>query len=93
LSKDDDVIVVPSNALIPDAASNQVVIIKNKKAAFVNVETGMRNADLVELSGGINPGDSIVVSGVLFLRPNSLIKIRNVVVQKANVPDSNLVRK
>jgi len=93
LSKDDDVIVVPSNALIPDAASNQVVIIKNKKAAFVNVETGMRNADLVELSGGINPGDSIVVSGVLFLRPNSLIKIRNVVVQKANVPDSNIVRK
>lgn len=94
LRKDENVIVVPSNALIPDAASNQVVIIKNKRAVFVNVETGMRNADVVELAGGINQGDTIVVSGVLFLRPNAFVRIRNVVSQKLSiVPDSNLVKR
>ena len=33
-------IMVPSNAIIPDALSNQVVVIRNKKVVFTNVETG-----------------------------------------------------
>jgi membrane fusion protein (multidrug efflux system) len=70
-------IMVPSNALIPDANSNQVVVIKNKKAVFKNVETGTRNADNVELISGVDPGDTIVVTGVLFVRPNAVVKIRN----------------
>jgi membrane fusion protein (multidrug efflux system) len=94
LNKDEEGIVVPSNALIPDASSNQVVIIKNKKAVFVKVETGIRNADAVELSSGVNSGDTIVVSGVLFVRPNAMVKIRNVKTQTlTNIPDSNSVTK
>ena len=41
LNKDEEGIIVPSNALIPDATSNQVVVIKKRKAVFVNVETEM----------------------------------------------------
>jgi len=94
LNKDEEGIIVPSNALIPDATSNQVVVIKKRKAVFVNVETGIRNADVVELSKGVNSGDTIVVSGVLFVRPNSFVKIRNIKTQTmASVPDSNLVSK
>jgi membrane fusion protein, multidrug efflux system len=94
LNKDEEGIIVPSNALIPDATSNQVVVIKKRKAVFVNVETGIRNADVVELSKGVNAGDTIVVSGVLFVRPNSFVKIRNIKTQTmASVSDSNLVSK
>lgn len=94
LNKDEEGIIVPSNALIPDATSNQVVVIKKRKAVFVNVETGIRNADVVELSKGVNSGDTIVVSGVLFVRPNSFVKIRNIKTQTmASVRDSNLVSK
>lgn len=94
LTKDEEGILVPSNALIPDAASNQVVIIRKNKAVFANVETGTRNADQVQLSSGVKEGDTIVVSGVLFVRPNTLVKIRNVKTEKiAAVPDSNLVSK
>ena len=81
-------IVVPSNAVIPDAYSNQVIVIKNKKAVFTDVETGTRNADAVELTSGINPGDSIVVTGVLFLRPNAAVKIRNVKTQQLVVSET-----
>lgn len=72
-------IVVPSNAIIPDASSNQVIVIKNKKALFTNVETGIRNADVVELVSGVNQSDTIVVSGVLFVRPNAVVNIRKIV--------------
>jgi membrane fusion protein (multidrug efflux system) len=94
LNKDEEGIIVPSNAIIPDASSNQVIVIKKRKAVFVKVETGIRNANGVEISGGVNSGDSIVVSGVLFVRPNTFVKIRNVKTQAvSNVPDSNLVSK
>lgn len=94
LNKDEEGILVPSNALIPDATSNQVVVIRKRKAVFVNVETGIRNADVVELSKGVDAGDTIVVSGVLFVRPNSSVKIRNIKTQTmASVRDSNRVSK
>jgi membrane fusion protein (multidrug efflux system) len=71
-------IVVPTNVIIPDAFSNQVVIIKKGKVVFKNVETGIRTANIVEISKGLEIGDSVVVSGVLFVRPNSKIKIKAV---------------
>lgn len=68
-------IMVPSNAIIPDALSNQLVLVKNNKASFVNVETGMRNANKVEITSGISPGDSVIVSGMLFVRPKASVKV------------------
>lgn len=94
LNKKEEGIVVPSNALIPDASSNQVVLVKYNKAVFTNVETGIRNADVVELLSGIHQGDTIIVSGVLFVRPNASVKINKVRTQVIEAAqDSNLVAK
>ena len=71
-------IMVPTNAIIPDALSNQVVIIRNQKASFVNVETGLRNTNLVEITQGLHSGDSVIVSGMLFVRPNGTVKVGRV---------------
>ncbi len=71
-------IVVPTNVIIPDALSNQVVIIKKGKVVFKNVETGIRTENVVEITKGIDIGDSVIVSGVLFVRPTSKIKIKAV---------------
>jgi membrane fusion protein (multidrug efflux system) len=71
-------IVVPSNVIIPDALSNQLVIIKKGNVVFRNIETGIRTANIVEITNGVEVGDSIIVSGVLFVRPNSKIKIKAV---------------
>jgi len=72
-------IVVPTNAIIPDATSNQVVVVEKGKAVFKNVETGIRMGTLVQISSGLNTGDSIVVNGVLFVRPNTDVKVRKTV--------------
>lgn len=71
-------IVVPTNSIIPDALSNQVVLVKNGKATFQNVETGIRNSDIVEITEGLQIGDTVIVSGVLFVRPNGVVKIKKV---------------
>ena len=71
-------IVVPTNAIIPDALSNQVVMVKNGKAVFQNIETGIRNSDIVEITSGLQIGDTVAVSGVLYVRPNAVVKIKKV---------------
>lgn len=71
-------ILVPTNAIIPEDKSSQVIIVKNGIANFTNVQTGNREENMVEITSGINPGDSIVVSGVLFARPKSKLRVRSV---------------
>ncbi len=69
---------VPASAIIPDDKNNQLVLVKGGKAKFVNVRTGVREADMVEIMEGINTGDSVIVSGVLFVRPKNMVKVRSV---------------
>jgi membrane fusion protein (multidrug efflux system) len=71
-------IMVPTSAIIPDAKAKKLVVIKKGKGVFVDIETGLRDAGTAEVTKGINIGDSIVVTGVLFVRPNSNVKIRSV---------------
>jgi membrane fusion protein (multidrug efflux system) len=41
-----------------------VIVVKKGKAKFVNVETGLREANTVEVMKGVSAGDSVVVTGV-----------------------------
>ena len=75
---DNKAILVPTNAIIPDDKNKQLVLARNGKAVFVNVITGLRQADFVEIVSGINAGDSVVVTGVLFTRPKAALKVRGV---------------
>lgn len=72
---------VPTNCIIPDDRNNQVVLVRNGLAQFVNIQTGVREANTVEVTSGIEPGDSVVVTGVLFARPKSKLKIRSAKLQ------------
>jgi membrane fusion protein (multidrug efflux system) len=69
---------IPANSIIPDDRNNQVILVKKGKASFVNIQTGVREANTVEVTSGINEGDSIVVTGVLFARPKAVLKVRQV---------------
>ena len=74
---DKKAIMIPTNALIPDDKNNQVVIVKDGKAHFSNVSTGIRLSNNVEITAGIKEGDTVVVTGVLFARPNARLQVRN----------------
>lgn len=77
-SRDKKTILIPSNTIIPDDKNKQVVLVKNGKASFVNIETGNRQASTVEVLKGLEPGDSVVVTGLLFARPQSTLKVKSV---------------
>lgn len=68
-------ILVPSNVIIPDSKTKQIVVVKNGQAKFVNVETGYRTQTAVEITKGLQVGDSVVVAGMLFVKDGSKLKI------------------
>ena len=70
-------IMVPTNSLIPDDKNNQIILVRNGKAFFVNVKTGVRLANNVEVTSNIKEGDSVVVTGVLFARPGLPLQVRS----------------
>jgi membrane fusion protein (multidrug efflux system) len=55
-----------------------VVVVKKGKAKFTDIQTGVRQAGAVQVISGLNTGDSVVVSGVLFARPDKEVKVRSV---------------
>ena len=71
-------VMVPTNAIIPNDLNNQLVVIKNGKSKFVDVTTGVRSANNVEITKGVNAGDTVVVTGVLFAKPNATVQVRKV---------------
>jgi len=74
---DKKAIMVPTNSLIPNDKDNQIVLVKDGKARFVNVGTGARKANNVEITSGVKEGDTVVVTGVLFARPKLPLRIRS----------------
>ena len=71
-------ILVPSSSIIPDAKSKKVIVAKNGKGVMTTIETGLRTTGGVEVLSGLNVGDSVVVTGVLYVRPTSTLKVRSV---------------
>jgi membrane fusion protein, multidrug efflux system len=77
-STDKQAIMVPTNAIIPGDQNNQLILVKNGKAAMTDIESGVRQASTVEITKGVTVGDTVVVTGVLFARPNSPLKVRSI---------------
>lgn len=68
-------IMIPSNCIIPDDRATKVVITDSSKAKFINVEIGIRTASEVQVITGLNPGDTILTSGLLQVKPGMPVKI------------------
>lgn len=71
-------ILIPSEALVPDYEGEKVFVYKDGKAVQPLVTTGIRTEKEVQISDGLDVGDSLIVSGIIQLRPNAPVKINSV---------------
>lgn len=72
-------LMVPTQAVIPQERNKQLIIARNGKAKFVTVTTGVRQASTLEVLDGISAGDTVVTTGLLFLKPGTDLKFSKVV--------------
>jgi membrane fusion protein (multidrug efflux system) len=69
---------VPSNCIIPETRFKKLAVVKNNAVVMTVVETGVRTGSDVEIISGLQAGDTFAVNGILFLKPGTDIKVRNV---------------
>lgn len=82
LGKNDQALLVPSQAIIPAARNKQVILFRKDSAQYTVVETGIRDSAFVEVTKGLKVGDTVVTTGLMAIRPNAKIKITRVTTQK-----------
>ena len=72
-------LVVPTQAVIPQTRTNQVILVKNGKAVFKDVKTGLRTAGSIQILSGVQAGDTVATTGLLFLKPDAPVKVGRVI--------------
>jgi len=75
LKQNDHALMIPTQAVIPQELTKQVIIANKGKAKFVTITTGIRKEDNIEVVKGLNPGDTLITTGILFIKPDSKIKL------------------
>ncbi len=75
----DDALMVPSEVVIPQLQGQQLFVMRDGKAHAVEVETGIRTETMVQITEGLNPGDTVITTALLALKEGAAVKPRNVV--------------
>jgi membrane fusion protein, multidrug efflux system len=82
LSKIDNTIAIPTEALIPEMEGVKVFVFKKGKARSVKVQTGLRTESKIQVTDGLKFGDTLITTGIMQLRENLMISLDTVIVNK-----------
>lgn len=74
----EDAITVPSESIVPEMGVDKLYLYKGGKAMPVTVQVGIRTDKDVQITSGLNPGDTVIVSGTLQLRMGLPVVLDNV---------------
>jgi membrane fusion protein (multidrug efflux system) len=69
-----DALTLPSDAFIPDIKGEKVMVCRNGKATTAYVTTGIRTETEVQIVNGINPMDTVILTGLLQIREQMSVK-------------------
>ena len=75
LNSVDNALLVPTEAVIPELGGHKVFLSRGGKATEVRVETGLRTESKIEITQGLNPGDTVITTGILQIRPQSEVNV------------------
>jgi membrane fusion protein (multidrug efflux system) len=70
---DPNAIVIPTQAILAQARGKKVYVYQNGVAKFIDVETGIRGSETIQITKGLKVGDTILLTGLLSLRPESKV--------------------
>ena len=79
LGENRNAIMIPSNAVIPQARNKQVALYRGGMASMIDIDTGIRDSSNVQVLSGLKAGDTLVTSGLLFIKPGTKLKLSKIV--------------
>lgn len=79
LESDADAILIPSQSVIPTTKDKLVAVLRNGKAELTKVVLGERTSDKVRVLNGLQPGDTILTTGIMQVKEGMDVKITKVI--------------
>jgi len=74
-------ILVPTQAIVPELGGKTVFVYRGGVAQSVPIETGIRNQASIQVLEGLQPGDTVITTGVLQIRPGAEVEITELTTQ------------
>jgi membrane fusion protein (multidrug efflux system) len=68
LGENPNALLIPTQSIIPEEDNKSVIVARKGKAHFVPVKTGIRRSSVIQVTGGLQPGDTVITNGLLFLK-------------------------
>jgi len=75
LERKENVLMVPTEAVVPELSSSKVFVLANGLVSEKKVETGMRTSTDLEIVSGLNPGDTVITTGILQIRQGMPVNV------------------
>jgi membrane fusion protein (multidrug efflux system) len=79
MGKNETALMVPTQAILPQARNKKIYFIRNGLVEPDVVTTGLRDTSRVEITSGIRNGDTILVSGMLSVKPGAKVNIKSII--------------
>jgi membrane fusion protein (multidrug efflux system) len=78
LGRADESMVIPTQAVIPQARDKKVIVYRSGKPDFTVVSTGIRDSSYVQILDGLKVGDTVITTALLAIRPDSRVSLTEV---------------
>ena len=68
-------LMIPTQAIIPQARGKKVMLYTNGMANLAPVTTGVRDTAMVEITSGLKAGDTVLITGLLTIKSGSKVQL------------------
>jgi len=75
LQNNPDALLIPTQSVVPILKGQKVFIVRGDSAVEQKIEIGTRTDVNIEVTKGVNEGDSIVVNGVIQMKQGAKVKV------------------
>src|SRR6185312_3373005 len=75
MGDNNEAIMIPTQAIIPEARDKKVIVYNGGIADFKTVTTGTRDSARIEILSGLSIGDTVIITGLLSIKPGSNINL------------------
>jgi len=79
LGENANALLVPNSAILPLGRKKQIYLYKGGKAMATDIITGVRDSTNIQVVSGLKLGDTVITSGILFLRPGIDVELAKIV--------------
>lgn len=78
LGENTSALMIPTQSIIPQDEKKIVIVAYGGKAKFVEIKTGIRKQSTIEVTEGLQKGDTIVTSGLLFVKEGAKLSYSSI---------------